>query len=101
MKFCHIFITSSDAKKLNTYRGSTIDKNAIVNVKYNETRPLTVTEIKSTGTFSVSGCLKCFGEKQQINSRDSTTMKVWREAVLFDGLEHIQFTVWEDLIEII
>ena len=90
-----MYATSTGSIFYNSSRGSSIDKNVPVNFKINYNMKLTIKQIKcrSSGTFTVSGSIKCITDMQQREN------KKLREAIIHDGTDHIKITLWEDQLD--
>ena len=95
IKISKMYATSTGSIFFNSSRGSSIDENVPVNFKINYNMKLTIKQIKcrSSGTFTVSGSIKCITDIQQREN------KKLREAIIYDGTDHIKITLWEDQLD--
>ena len=79
----------------NTYKGSAVLNSSEVTFMFNPTEKMTLSEIKkqSSGTFDVVGCIQYLDTVKEINQ---TKQKI-REAIVYDGTDHMPITLWNDL----
>ena len=89
VKISKMYAISTGSFFYNSFRGSSNDENVPVNFKINDNIKLTIKQIKcrSSGTFTVSGSIKWITDMQQREN------KKLREAIIFDGTDHIKITL--------
>lgn len=99
LKFTKVTI-SNGSNFFNTYRGSKIE--VLVSLPFNVTDTVhtSIIDVKSktTGSYTVSGCLKWLDDSEKVIVNRNVEKRI-RSAVLFDGTDHIRLTMWEDLLD--
>ena len=92
IKILKLYATLTGSIFHNSFHGNLIDENVLVNFKINDNMKLSIKQIKSwsSDTFTVAGSIKSITDKQQREN------KKLREAVIYDGTDHIKVTLWED-----
>ena len=98
LKFSKITI-SIGSNFFNTFRGSKIE--VLVSLPFNVTDTVHTSiedvKLETTRSYTVSGCLKWLDTEKVVVNRN--VQKRIRSAVLFDGTDHIRFTMWEDFLD--
>ena len=54
---------------------------------------------KTISSFDVRGAIKLLFQAEEVNSYEE--QKYFREAILYDENDHIEITIWENLLEAI
>ena len=97
LKFTNVNI-SNGSNFFNTYTGSKIEVSASLPFNVTDTVHTSIIDVKSktTGSYTVSGCLKWLDDSEKVIVNHNE--KKIRSAVLFDGTDHKRLTMWEDFL---
>ena len=85
----------------NASRGSTFITSPAPNVDFNVDSNVLMSiknmKSKTISSFDVRGAIKLLFQAEEVNSYEE--QKYFREAILYDENDHIEITIWENLLE--
>lgn len=84
----------------NSFKGSRVETSTQVTFSLSQDELMSLAEIKtqSSGTFDIVGCIEYIDAEEDLSS-EKENMKI-REAIIFDGTDEMQITLWNNFCKL-